>query len=292
MTLLSRLRGVATVAFAVAVTFVVTQGLNTSKPPPIEPVAYLPYWTADFEEGPSTDITGYSDQSFVQAEDASVATVANNAVVSSGSGGAPTAHGGSDMAKFTTDSGTCAAKPHSKVFKEWKFPTGSAKTDNFGRALQAAPASGIDGTYRAWFYFPTGYAYTSGCGWTNIFQFKAEQESPYAQDPQWWVNVKDRSGGGANLHVENWSGGTYTDPGGEKQLITGRWFEIRADVFEGDRIDWFLDGAFWQTVPNSATTIGRGSLTGTPRTWIFGVGHYGGIGTVYIDDQTMTPAGC
>jgi hypothetical protein len=246
------------------------------------------YWTADWEEGPCTDKSCYSDWSFVQAEDSSQGVPSLNEVATAASLGIA-AHSGTDVGKFqTTQAALDAGRPHSKVFKEWQLPNSTPVTDEFGRALQSIPSSGINGSYRAWYYIPSDYTY-AGVEWTNIFQFKLSEEGPFVQDPQWWINIVGGSGNQPYLHVENWGNGTFTDPGGLKAAPKGRWFEIRADIYEGNKIEWYLDGQFWQTVNHSTHKIGRGGATGTPRTWIFGVGHYGGVGRLYTDDASFTP---
>jgi hypothetical protein len=247
------------------------------------------YWTADWEEGPCTDKSCYSDWSFIQAEDSSQGVPSLNEVATASSLGI-TAHSGTDVGKFqTTQAALDAGRPHSKVFKEWQLPNSTPVTDEFGRALQSIPASGINGSYRAWYYIPSDYTFV-GPEWTNIFQFKLSEQSPFVQDPQWWINIVGGASNQPYLHVENWGNGTFTDPGGTKAAPKGRWFEIRADLYEGNKIDWYLDGQFWQTVYHTTHKIGRGGATGTPRTWIFGVGHYGGIGRIYTDDASFTPS--
>jgi hypothetical protein len=247
-----------------------------------------PYWSADWEEGPCTTISCYSDWSFVQAESSAEALPELNEVALASNLGI-SAHGGTDVGKFqTTQAALDAGRPHSKVFKEWQIPGTATKNDAFGRPLQAIPASGINGSYRAWFYIPSDYTFVPP-EWVNIFQFKLTEQDPFKQDPQWWINIVGGSGNAPYLHVENWGNGSFTDPGGLKPAPKGRWFEIRADLYEGNKIDWYLDGQFWQTVSNTTYKIGRGGATGTPQSWVFGVGHYGGVGRIFTDDASFTP---
>lgn len=261
------------------------------------------YWYEDWEAGPSTGAAGHANMSFVQAEDGGLANTGLNAVVAG-----PYAHtssgyateyvpkyDGDDFAKFATNvTAIDNGKPHSKVYKEWRFSGGAAKNDQWGNALQMAPASGtsIDGSYHAQFYFPASWTYGTR-GWTNIFQFKLTEQSPFAQDPQWWVNVVGSSSTTVTLHMENWAGSGRSHAT-DITVPKSAWFQIRADVYENDQIDWYVDNVFWQTTHDWEQNIGRDfDLTGTPQTWVFGVGHYGGghtdatKNTVFVDDAYL-----
>lgn len=251
------------------------------------------YWKADWEEGPCTDATCHTDWSFVQAENPAEAEPSLNAVYSGPQpygGGTVSAHRGQDFAVFAmTQAALNAGKPHSKVYKEWLFAGGLAKNDTFGRPLQAVSPSGIDGSYAAWFFIPADYQY-AGSGWTNIFQFKVTEQSPFKQDPTWWVNLTDHPTEDVlMLHVENAAAGVH-NPANDVPTPKGRWFQIRADLYEGVGIDWYLDGVYWQSSSNATWPVGRDTDgIGTPQTFVFGVGHYGGIGRIAIDDASFTP---
>jgi hypothetical protein len=253
------------------------------------------YWTANFESGPSNGVnqySGYEDWSFVQAEESDQANPALSGVVLASSQGIP-AHSGSCVGMFETDhTAWLANKYHSKVYKQWQFTGSTTVQDVFGRNLQAAPGNSINGTYRAWYYVPTsGFDwYTTG---SNIFQFKLDEQDPFRQEPQWWVSfqaVNNDLAQGLQIKVNSYSqGGSYVNPGGLKTITRGQWFEIRADVYEGTKIDWYFDGTFWQTSLASSSAIGRAAALYTPRSWVFGVGHYGEGGPLFIDDASFTP---
>lgn len=249
-----------------------------------------PYWKGDWEEGPCTDYTCYTDWSTAQAESSSEADIDLNTVLTGlQSMGAEnlSSHGGHDFVTFaTTTAAINAGKPFSKVGKEWLFPGGAAKNDIFGRPLQAVSPSGIDGSYSAWFFIPSNYQSTD---WTIIFQFETTEQSPYKQDTQWWVNLRAGQTSKPLLHVDNAAAGVH-NPANDVAAPLGRWFQIRADVYEGVGIAWYLDGVFWQSSSHATWPIGRDSDgVGTPQTFAFGVGHYGGVGRLYTDDAVFTP---
>lgn len=252
-----------------------------------------PYWRGDYEEGPCTDASCHSDWSIVQGESPTEADPSLNAVFSgvqwTGTE-AISSHEGQDFAVFATnDAALDAGKPHSKAYKAWIFPGAPPGTDNFGRPFQPVSSSGIDGSYVAWFFIPSDYVYT-GREWTGIFQFKLTEQSPFAQYPQWWVNLIGRQTDGAlMLHVENWADGVL-DHGKDIPAPKGRWFQIRADLYEGAGIDWYVDGIYWQSSSAATWVVGRDNDgIGTPQTFVFGVGHYGGVGRIAVDDASFTP---
>jgi hypothetical protein len=254
-----------------------------------------PYWEADFESGPSNGVdkySGYEDWSFVQAEEPDQANPALSGVVLASTYGFA-AHSGVCVGMFKTDHTAWLANLyHSKVYKQFQFTGSTTVVDVHGNNLQAAPSNSINGTYRAWYYVPTsGFDwYTTG---SNIFQFKLDEQDPFRQEPQWWVSfqaVNNDLAQGLQIKVNSYSqGGSYVNPGGLKTITRGQWFEIRADVYEGSKIDWYFGGAFWQTSLASSSAIGRAAALYTPRSWVFGVGHYGEGGPLFIDDASFTP---
>lgn len=186
---------------------------------------------------------------------------------------------------------TTSAYPHAKIYKEW---TASSKKDQFGRSEDPVFNCGdVSAIYSARFYFPTNY--TPVTDWVNIFQFKEEGFQTLAdfnagkqrQDPSWWVNVGPprsfgQPGTAPVMFINNW-GNTYQNY--KPKLVPvplGRWFTLSANLYNGDRIEWYLDGKRFDTSYNSTYPVGR--FYAKSNTWIWGLGHYGGIGTLFIDN--------
>jgi hypothetical protein len=91
----------------------------------------------------------------------------------------------------------------------------------------------------------------------------------------------------------------------------GRWFEVRADVHPGDRTDYFVDGRKLTTITSAdlAATAPQDSgkydryprdigmrmpanqYGGASTSWVFGVGHYGVPGKLWVDQAGFTPFG-
>jgi hypothetical protein len=254
----------------------------------------IPYWSAKFESGPSNGIdkySGYEDWSFVQAEEPDQANPALSGVVLASDYGFA-AHSGQCVGMFRTDHTAWLANLyHSKVYKQFQFAGSTTIVDVFGRNLQAAPNNSINGTYRCWYYAQAGFQWAGGA---NIFQWKLDEQDPFRQNAEWWIAICTVGDLGnpsqPALRIENWpSGGSYLSPSEYKVLPTGSWFEIRADLWEGDKIDWYFNGVFWKTSLASQHHIGRSYAVGTPRSWVFGAGHYGEGGPLFIDDASFTP---
>lgn len=191
---------------------------------------------------------------------------------------------------------------HSKLMKEWIL-SGVQKLDDAARPVGRLPKDSPAGTYRASFFFPSHYRreLTSPYNkWTNIFQFKQgyREAGVYKQDPQFWVNVSaagqhpDAPAGlepdSPVLHVNNW----WTDYRSYRPTLyavpLGRWFEIRAELYPGDRIEWYADDQHLDT--SHSTSIKKiGFSEPHAEGWIFGIGHYDGIGRLWADRASFTP---
>lgn len=247
---------------------------------PVPPPSASPTWVADFE-GPS--LADWS--SFVRDDGGSFYAIGAATEGISAKGGAAVGH-------FEV---TAAERPlgrlHSKVYKLWAInPPETSWTDDAGRLLERLPNNSPAGVYRAWFYLPLGYQAISE--WANIFQFKEsylDATGAWHQDPQWWVNLTraDSWGlGGAEpaLVLNRWGGPAM---GASARVAPrGRWFQITADLHPGTRIDWYLDDQPWFTTTNATYPVGISKAQ--PVGWVFGVGHYGGLGKLWVDDASFT----
>jgi hypothetical protein len=200
------------------------------------------------------------------------------------------AQNGGYAAHFERPAGTTAT-PHAKIYKEW---TTIGKLDQFRRREDPIFNGGnVTATYVAWYYFPANY--TVLADWVNIFQFKEEgtdRNGVHSQNPSWWLNVGAAAAwhmGGMEpvLFANNW-GNNYSNYHPRAVFLPrGRWFEVRANLYQGRRIDWYLDGRLFDSSLNATYPVGRSYYRSTG--WVFGVGHYGGVGTVYVDNvQVMT----
>lgn len=260
-------------------------------PPPSRPpeVAGRPAFQSDFETGNFDEWTTVNEP-------------AGTVFVGTADGeGIPTRAGGRFIAHFeVTEDQQEDGEIHSKVYKEWgtKEPILSRRNKR-GEQYERLPGDSAAGTYRAWYFVPTGYRADNK--WVNIMQWK-EHYGEDDQDPQWWLQIGPAGAFGDTtpgngpapaddapvLFVNHWEN---EDPDTAPRLWntpTGRWFEVRAELYPGDRIDWYIDGRLFDSSRHETYPVGlRERSTG----WIFGVGHYGGIGRLYVDDVSFTPRG-
>lgn len=245
--------------------------------------ADAPIWTAGFETG------DFSEWSYIQGSDPHQGGPGPQYVyVSRAEDEGILAHEGAWVARFERPTGY-PDYPHAKCYKEW---SAVGKRDQFGRTEDKLPDNGDpSGTYRASLYYPPNYQ-ADRSEWTNIFQFKEEGyvAGKWNQEPSWWINTAvSRAFNGSSdvavLFVNHW----HQDYSGfHPKLLTvplGRWFEIRADVYEGVRIDWYIDGLLFDQSVDAEYPVGR--FYDQSDGWIFGVGHYGGTGTLWVDDVSF-----
>jgi len=149
-------------------------------------------------------------------------------------------------------------------------------------------------SYSAWFYFKKDYKHIKP-SWTNFFQFKEEGliDSIWHQDPSWWLNIASASnfeltremGDEPVIIVNNWKKNFDYKTEPVMLLPKGKWFEVRANLYEGLYIDWFIDGIFFQRSLNSEYPVGR--FFPKSNGWIFGIGHYDGVGALIADKMQV-----
>jgi hypothetical protein len=170
--------------------------------------------------------------------------------------------------------------PHAKLYHVW----GPGGEPGDGPALRPGEESG---SYRVWYYLPadTPTFPANDVRWVNLMEWKsAPAGAPGDQ-------VVD--GGAALLPIAGrvwiclgraWPSCYPPSPRNAIRAPLGRWFELRADFHHASRVDWYIDAAkVW-----TSTTIG--SLE-PGHTWIFGIGHYGGVGRYYVKSASFTPFG-
>lgn len=244
-------------------------------------------WRSSFEQG------SFSEWSWWGKGDS---RYAGHSVVSTREAGIPSLDGGRAAEFSVTEAQLRAGSQHSKLMKDWGYapPETTTWRDDAGRQLERLPGNSPAGAYRANFYLPANYR-KSPEGWTNIFQFKEayhDSAGKWHQDPQWWLNMSQAGKWGSAapaglrpdhpvLHANNWR----TDYSNYRPKLValplGRWFEIKAELYPGDRIDWYLDGKLFDTSYASKYPVGFSKSR--PTGWVFGVGHYYGIGKLWAD---------
>ena len=188
------------------------------------------------------------------------------------------------------------------LYKVWAVgaPETGWSSDLTNRPLERIRPGQEAGTYRAWYYLPGSTRTTlqhnndASHGWVNIFQFKhsgPNMDGPgkWNQPPEWWVNIRNNDPNHLTLAVSHWGDPAWGERRGNMPAVPfGRWFELRADVHPGDRIDFFLDGQPFETGRQRDHPVG---LQPGDSSWIFSTGYYLNTGTAYIDDVTFARPG-
>lgn len=262
-------------------------------PPPERPPAVkaAPAFTSDFESGTFDEWTTVNEPAGTRY----VGTVNGE--------GIPARDGGRFIAAFeVSEEQQEDGRVHSKVYKEWGIKDPILGRENKrGEPYERLPGDSSAGTYTAWYFVKNDYRADNK--WVNIMQWKEHYgDADDRQDPQWWLQIgRAEAFKGATpangpaeaddspvLFVNHWEN---KDPETAPKLWntpTGRWFEVRAELYPGDRIDWYIDGQLFDTARHATYPVGlRDRSTG----WIFGVGHYGGVGKLWVDDVSFTPRG-
>ena len=253
-----------------------------------------PTWQADFETG------DFSEWTWHRQSNGGTYYVADATAE-----GVPPA-GANKLARFeVTAAQAQVGKVHAKLYKEWALSAPETNwRDDAGRRLERLPNDSPSGTYVAHYFFPSGYRATIG-NWVNIFQWKESYLGPggdWHQDPQWWINVNAARAwphspvnGVASrpdapvLFANHWRNNHARSP---KLYVVplGRWFELRAELYSGDRIDWYIDDEFFDR--SSASDYPIGLSKERQAGWVFGVGHYGGASDranhLWVDDVSFT----
>jgi len=190
-----------------------------------------------------------------------------------------------------TDSDAAAGRIHSKLYKY--FHSGSGDRVNWR-------PTNVSGSYRAWYYLPTDYSVRPG-KWVTPFQFKdqywyTQRGGSEHSDPTWYLAFKNASDYGVSAsrpdapvaivqHWKDWERGyrDYIYPGQRVPVPLGRWFEIRAEVYQGDRVEFYMDGKLVNVGRHSDYPVGNHhSLS---FNWIFGIGNYTNSPSWLLADQ-------
>lgn len=189
---------------------------------------------------------------------------------------------------------------HAKLYRS--FYVGELRVDS-------RPPEDVSGTYSAWYYLPPGFEMRDADGdpdgWINILQFKNHywvdrDDREEASDPLWWVELKSAAwarerGFESDLpdaHPVAWANHDENDldrPWRFREVPLGRWFEVRAELHEGDRVELYVDGELLDV--GDADRWPVSNVEDDPIGFTFGIGSYGPTqsGPIYADDVSYTP---
>jgi hypothetical protein len=243
-----------------------------------------PTWSDGFESG---DFSGWSWWG------QGVPNWGHVAVVDPAAERIPPASGG-HVARFeTTREDVSRGIDDAKIFRIFGAGSGPARK----------PPKDVSGTYRVIYYFPKTYRVPNKT-YVNAFQFKEKWHQGGGIEgsrPLWWINLGNAAewrhkGGPAPKRADapvafiNREDNDWKRSPRVRAVPLGRWVEFRAEVVQGKRIDFYVDGHLLETARASEYPVspfrGRRSIQ-----WEFGVGNYSGgaNGPMYADDGAFVP---
>jgi hypothetical protein len=186
------------------------------------------------------------------------------------------------------------------LYKVWAVaaPETSFENEFTGHPYERMTRGQEAGSYRAWYYLPESTKTTlqhnsdETHGWVNIFQFKhssPDMDGPgqWNQPPEWWVNIRNNDPNHLSLVVSHEGNPGWGERNGQDvqpEVPFGRWFELRADVHPGNRIEFYLDGKLFETGHQSDQSVG---LNPGDSSWVFSPGYYLNTGTAFIDNVSF-----
>jgi hypothetical protein len=276
----------------IATTTLTASWIAPARPLPADPGSPTNSW--DFE-GPGS---GLDDWDVLQQTEM---RNGQTRVVEPAAHGVPGRPGGTNahVLRVTVNNRQRAAGAYAAyLYKVWALaPPETGWTSDLGRPFERIRPGEEGGTYRAWYYLPLStrrvlrHNNHGRHGWVNIFQFKHSNPNGggrghWAQPPQWWINIRNNNHDRLTLCVSHRRKPSFCERHGLHgsnlpRVPFGRWFELRADVHPGKRIDFYLDGRRFDTGRQSDHRVG---LAPGDSSWILSPGWYLNTGTAYIDD--------
>ncbi|MDF2461682.1 MAG: hypothetical protein K0S68_1085, partial [Candidatus Saccharibacteria bacterium] len=172
---------------------------------------------------------------------------------------------------------------HHKLYKSFgaaTFPSGAEPWDPH------APAD-VSGRYIAYQYVPSSKFSMTSHGWVNMLQFKesVQTQDGWKQNPSWWVGVGTGGPYQYTVSLGSWCcGGQH--PNGKFYDFApymDKWVKWEFRVYQGNRLEWYLDDKLMDTGLNSSWPVGRMCQVGSPysgaiatecREWVLGAGNY------------------
>ncbi len=192
-----------------------------------------------------------------------------------------------------------------KQFTTATWPGGAEPTNR----NDGAP-SDVSGRYITYLYFRSSQMNFVAGYWSNTVQFKEDYSDTNGQfhsDPSWWLGFNSFNNPASPVfNLSCWGGTHQNGPTKPLSQVMDRWVKFEMRVYQGDRLEAYIDDVLFDVGPQSECPVGRrnipgvtGSSGGTVQTslgWTFGVGNYtngndypAGASGVYVDLSTVLP---
>jgi hypothetical protein len=198
--------------------------------------------------------------------------------------------------------------PHNehKLYKQFTAKTWPSGTEPTNRN-DGSPAN-VSGRYITYLYLRSSQMALTKHYWSNIMQFKEDYvdvNGRFVSNPSYWVGFNADDPAHPVLNLSSW-GGRHHGPTTNLTQFYNKWTKFELRVYQGDRIQLYINDKLFDTAYNSEYPVGRmdfpgrtgsgGSVVSRTLGWTFGVGNYNNgdaipsaASGVYVDLSCLLP---
>jgi hypothetical protein len=171
-----------------------------------------------------------------------------------------------------------------------KWWTSTGEKDDFGRATDRISDAGIPtAIFSAWYFVASTHGFTGP--WRIIMALDELVGSPAVESAQWYLTVAQGTAIGFATaspvlfvdYIKNDYDGGYRPASAPMPL--DKWFEVKAVVREGVRIDWYLNGTLFDSSSGAVNPVGRSR--GLTSGYAFVIEHGKGTGWWLATDVSV-----
>lgn len=184
---------------------------------------------------------------------------------------------------------------HHKLYKSFRANTWP---DGAEPAIEASSPTDVSGSYSCRLYLPSKNLDLGNGGWIGMVQFKEDFTDPnggFHSNPDYWFGMNNDLGH-PSFDLNSWSM-KHKHAEIDARPYLDKWFTVEMRLYQGDRLEVYLDGKLVDTGRQSEFPVGRryfvgqkdedGNAIAQNKGWTFGVGNY--VGTteqeslLYVD---------
>jgi hypothetical protein len=154
--------------------------------------------------------------------------------------------------------------------------------------FESNPPTNVSARYITYMYMPSSgpniYSLQGhNFGILTAFKQSIETSGGFFQDPTWWVSVDNFDGPYPLTLRLACAGLTHSGPGYNFANYMDRWVKYEYRVYQGDRVEWYMDGVLkdtglhstkWVGPPSHFSSTYAGHTITLPREWIYESGNY------------------
>jgi hypothetical protein len=206
---------------------------------------------------------------------------------------------------------------HHKLYKSFGLVSGGAQTwpggsegaNNNTYSHLGAPDD-VSARYMSEQYIPAAEMSLLSGAFMNLQQFKedyTDETGAFQSDPSWWVGLI-MQGGIPYAQIAHWNITPGSYPLIDFRPYLDKWTLVELRLYQGVRVEFYLDGVLKSTGLNSEWRVGRkfyagqagngGHTVQASKGWTFGLGNYlgpdnsvgyGSAGTVFVGPARVIP---